>query len=120
MSESGDSASSGWAVLENENGMLKAVIEWLADFFDENPDEKMVVFAHHRQVQERLIAAFPNCARIYGYWEANPCLRVQQECSAHMISVSGAVGLARDRDDLVSSNSNAWLRCQKPLPRTAC
>lgn len=47
-------------------GKVEAVIEWLSDFFEENPDEKMVVFAHHRHVQERLIEAFPDCARILG------------------------------------------------------
>jgi hypothetical protein len=47
-------------------GKVEAVIEWLSDFFEENPDEKMVVFAHHRHVQERLVEAFPNCARLLG------------------------------------------------------
>lgn len=45
-------------------GKLRGVIEWTQTFLA--GDEKLVLFAHHRDIQEQLIAAFPDAARIVG------------------------------------------------------
>jgi hypothetical protein len=45
-------------------GKLKAAIAWIGDFIE--ADEKLVVFAHHRDVQQALLKAFPTSARIIG------------------------------------------------------
>jgi SNF2 family DNA or RNA helicase len=43
-------------------GKLKAVIDWVNDFLESG--EKLVLFAHHREVQQALLDAFPNAARL--------------------------------------------------------
>ncbi len=45
-------------------GKLGAVVEWISGF--EESEEKLVVFAHHREVIAGLLAAFPNAARLVG------------------------------------------------------
>jgi SWI/SNF-related matrix-associated actin-dependent regulator 1 of chromatin subfamily A len=45
-------------------GKLNAATHWIADFLA--AEEKLVVFAHHRDVQQALLAAFPTSARIVG------------------------------------------------------
>ena len=45
-------------------GKLKAANEWIASFLASG--EKLVVFAHHRDVQDALLATFPDAARIVG------------------------------------------------------
>lgn len=36
---------------------VDAATEWIADFFDSNPERKLVVFAWHKSVQAKLVAA---------------------------------------------------------------
>lgn len=47
-------------------GKVEVAIEWLRDFADENPQEKVILFSHHRPVQDALFRAFPGAARITG------------------------------------------------------
>lgn len=49
-------------------GKLGAIKEWVADFFDQNPDKSLVVWAHHREVQEMLLQTFAamNPAHVLG------------------------------------------------------
>lgn len=43
-------------------GKIAAITEWLQTFAESG--EKIIVFAHHRWVQQELIQAFPNAARL--------------------------------------------------------
>ena len=45
-------------------GKLHAAIEWIKTFLESG--ERLVVFAHHRDIQEELLRAFPRAARILG------------------------------------------------------
>lgn len=45
-------------------GKVKQGIEWAADLVEQG--EKVIMFAHHRDVQDELAAAFPGAARIAG------------------------------------------------------
>lgn len=46
-------------------GKLAAAREWVADFL-EGSDEKLIVFAHHVEIQRALLAEFPDAARVLG------------------------------------------------------
>lgn len=46
-------------------GKLAAAVEWITDFLDEG-EEKLVVFAHHKEVIDGLVAAFPGTPTITG------------------------------------------------------
>lgn len=46
-------------------GKLAGVVDWIKDWL-EGCDDKIVVFAHHQEVQESISQAFPGCARIVG------------------------------------------------------
>lgn len=45
-------------------GKLRAAIGWAQDFLDAAEGEKLVLFAHHVDVQQRLYDAFPGAARL--------------------------------------------------------
>lgn len=45
-------------------GKLDAALSWIEDFAESG--ERLVVFAHHREVQEAVIERFPACARLIG------------------------------------------------------
>lgn len=45
-------------------GKLKSVTEWISDFLESG--EKLVVFAHHKEIQSELAKAFPGCAKLTG------------------------------------------------------
>jgi SNF2 family DNA or RNA helicase len=45
-------------------GKLHAAIEWIKAFLESG--ERLVVFAHHRDIQHDLVSAFPRAARILG------------------------------------------------------
>jgi superfamily II DNA or RNA helicase len=45
-------------------GKLEAATEWIADFAE--TEERLVVFAHHRKIQDAVIGRFPSSARIVG------------------------------------------------------
>src|SRR5215212_2034438 len=45
-------------------GKLHAAIEWIKTFLESG--ERLVVFAHHRDIQAELVAMFPRAARILG------------------------------------------------------
>lgn len=45
-------------------GKLHAAIEWIKAFLESG--ERLVVFAHHRDIQHELVHAFPRAARILG------------------------------------------------------
>lgn len=45
-------------------GKIDSGIEWIERFL--KTGKKLVVFAHHKEVQRRLIKYFPNCAKILG------------------------------------------------------
>jgi SWI/SNF-related matrix-associated actin-dependent regulator 1 of chromatin subfamily A len=45
-------------------GKLAAAVEWIESFVES--DERLVVFAHHRDIQASLLDAFPGAARILG------------------------------------------------------
>ena len=45
-------------------GKLHAAIEWIKAFLESG--ERLVVFAHHRDIQAELVAMFPRAARILG------------------------------------------------------
>ena len=45
-------------------GKLHAAIEWIKTFLESG--ERLVVFAHHRDIQDELVAHFPRAARILG------------------------------------------------------
>jgi SWI/SNF-related matrix-associated actin-dependent regulator 1 of chromatin subfamily A len=45
-------------------GKLHAAIEWIKTFLESG--ERLVVFAHHRDIQQELLHAFPRAARILG------------------------------------------------------
>ena len=45
-------------------GKLRAALSWIEDF--RASQERLVVFAHHRDVQDALLARFPDSARIVG------------------------------------------------------
>ncbi len=44
-------------------GKVPAAIEWITDFLDQS-DEKLVVFAYHRAVQQALVDAFPKALHL--------------------------------------------------------
>lgn len=46
-------------------GKLAAAREWVADFL-EGSDEKLIVFAHHVEIQRALLSEFPDAARVLG------------------------------------------------------
>jgi SWI/SNF-related matrix-associated actin-dependent regulator 1 of chromatin subfamily A len=43
-------------------GKMKAVIDWVTNFLESG--EKLVLFAHHREVQYQLLDTFPDAARL--------------------------------------------------------
>ncbi|MBA2763464.1 MAG: DEAD/DEAH box helicase [Thermoleophilaceae bacterium] len=45
-------------------GKLAAALEWIEDF--EETEERLVVFAHHREIQDAVVERFPSSARILG------------------------------------------------------
>ena len=45
-------------------GKLDAALTWIDDFAESG--ERLVVFAHHREIQAAVIERFPECARIVG------------------------------------------------------
>jgi hypothetical protein len=45
-------------------GKLDAAITWIRDFIE--TEERLVVFAHHKEIQAAVIEQFPDCARILG------------------------------------------------------
>jgi hypothetical protein len=45
-------------------GKLDAALSWIDDFLESG--EKLVAFAHHREIQAAVIERFPECARIVG------------------------------------------------------
>lgn len=45
-------------------GKLEPALEWVQDFLESG--EKLVIFAHHREVINRLVKEFPNCAVVAG------------------------------------------------------
>jgi hypothetical protein len=45
-------------------GKLDAALSWIEDFAESG--ERLVVFAHHREIQSAVIERFPNCARVVG------------------------------------------------------
>jgi SWI/SNF-related matrix-associated actin-dependent regulator 1 of chromatin subfamily A len=45
-------------------GKLAAAVEWIESFVES--DERLVVFAHHRDIQASLLESFPDAARILG------------------------------------------------------
>jgi SNF2 family DNA or RNA helicase len=45
-------------------GKLAAAVEWIQSFVES--DERLVVFAHHRDIQASLLDSFPDAARILG------------------------------------------------------
>lgn len=47
-------------------GKLKAIKEWVADWREDAPDQKLVVFAVHKSVVAALVAAFPEAVVITG------------------------------------------------------
>jgi len=57
---------------------LEPYIEWVKDFLDES-DQKIVLFAHHVDMQEKLIEAFPGCAMILGSQSMSDQEKVRQE-----------------------------------------
>jgi hypothetical protein len=57
---------------------LEPFIEWVKDFLDES-DQKIVLFAHHVDMQEKLIEAFPGCAMILGSQSMSDAEKVRQE-----------------------------------------
>jgi hypothetical protein len=77
-------------------GKVEAAIEWVRDFGIESPDEKMIIFAHHRSAQERLARAFPDAARIAGGQSLSESdenkYRFQHELSCKRIIVSEEAG----------------------------
>lgn len=46
-------------------GKIEPAIDWIQSFLDSTEDEKLVVFAYHRNVQQALVEAFPDSARIF-------------------------------------------------------
>jgi len=50
---------------------VPAAVEWVTDFQAANPEAKLIVFAHHRDVCAQLAAAF-DCPRIDGSTTADP------------------------------------------------
>jgi SWI/SNF-related matrix-associated actin-dependent regulator 1 of chromatin subfamily A len=45
-------------------GKLRAALSWIEDF--SASEERLVVFAHHREIQDAVTERFPECARIVG------------------------------------------------------
>jgi SWI/SNF-related matrix-associated actin-dependent regulator 1 of chromatin subfamily A len=45
-------------------GKLHAAIEWIRAFVESG--ERLVIFAHHRDIQSELVSAFPDAARVVG------------------------------------------------------
>ncbi|MDQ3759915.1 MAG: DEAD/DEAH box helicase [Actinomycetota bacterium] len=45
-------------------GKLEAALSWIEDFAESG--ERLVVFAHHREIQAAVIERFPDCARLVG------------------------------------------------------
>jgi SNF2 family DNA or RNA helicase len=59
-------------------GKITAAIEWIEDFLEES-DEKLVIFAHHKEVQSALCKAFPNTLSILGEASAEERDRANKE-----------------------------------------
>jgi SWI/SNF-related matrix-associated actin-dependent regulator 1 of chromatin subfamily A len=47
-------------------GKTKAVVEWIREFMESSEDEKLVVFAAHKPVQQALLKEFPSALHIFG------------------------------------------------------
>jgi SWI/SNF-related matrix-associated actin-dependent regulator of chromatin subfamily A-like protein 1 len=77
-------------------GKVQAFIEWLQDFFEENPGAKFVAFGHHKAVQEAIAQAFQGCARIVGDQTTQESdenkLRFQRDPQCVLIVVSEEAG----------------------------
>jgi len=46
-------------------GKVEAIVDWIHDFLEQT-NESIIVFAHHIDVQQALIAAFPDAAKVLG------------------------------------------------------
>jgi len=75
-------------------GKMPAAVEWIENFLA--PGEKLVVFAHHIEIQHGLLAQFPGAARIIG--EDSPVERqanvdrFQNDAACNLIVCSLSVG----------------------------
>lgn len=62
------------------DGKMKGIMEWLVDFLDENPDEKIILFATHKKVVAELKAHFNKiCVVIDGSTEAKKRTEIVEE-----------------------------------------
>lgn len=59
-------------------GKLEPFIEWHRDFL-EGSDQKVVIYAHHTDMQQKLAEAFPGCATIFGSQFMSDWTKVQNE-----------------------------------------
>jgi SWI/SNF-related matrix-associated actin-dependent regulator 1 of chromatin subfamily A len=77
-------------------GKVRDAIEWTKEFL-ESSDEKLVLFAHHREAQEALYKAFPGAVRVIGGAnDANDASvqRFQNDPDTRLIVVSLMAGQA--------------------------
>ncbi|HEX6393117.1 MAG TPA: DEAD/DEAH box helicase [Acidimicrobiales bacterium] len=88
------------AILRRRAGEAKTpvAIEWIANFLDSNPDRSLVVFAHHRAVQRRLVDTF-DCAHILGV-ERDPEEQKRQFMSGDSRLIVCSLSAAREGHNL--------------------
>lgn len=61
-------------------GKVDGVIEWAQDFIDQNGEQKLIIFAYHRDIQHRLVEALgPNTVRLMGSAEMSDSRRNEEE-----------------------------------------
>jgi len=91
-------------------GKIKPAREWVGNFLESG--EKLILFAHHRELQRALHAAFPQSAKVFGgdpqeqRWENIQRFVDDPDCRLIVLSLRGAqAGL----DGLQYASSNALL-----------
>lgn len=94
-------------------GKMEAVKEWVATFLES--DEKLVLFAHHIDIQKALLAEFPGAARLFGEDDAETRQanvdRFQQDPACRLIVCSlkaGGVGITLTAASNVAFVEQGW------------
>jgi SWI/SNF-related matrix-associated actin-dependent regulator 1 of chromatin subfamily A len=104
---------------------LDLCLAWIADFLESG--EKLVVFAHHRDTQSKLAAAFPGCAVIRG--EDDPSSRQasvdrfqsDEKCKLIIASLkAGGVGLTLTAASNVAFVELGWTPAEHAQAEDRC
>jgi SWI/SNF-related matrix-associated actin-dependent regulator 1 of chromatin subfamily A len=94
-------------------GKLSAATAWISDFLDSG--QALVAFAHHREIQKQLVAAFPGCAYLLGDDDIasrdTQVSRFQNDPACRLIVCSlkaGGVGITLTKASNVAFLEQGW------------